>query len=98
MQTIVIMIIILIVIVAVIMFVMSAMNTDKDQTGEQANFAKCQAICSKITAFAESRGDVVRMADDNDFCELGCDKYISCNPNDLCSAGSITCSGSSSSC
>ena len=85
-QTIVILILVLVTLAVFLVFVFGISSKGTVQTHEQGNFAKCQTICTEISAYAKDNDDVENLADVKKFCDVPCDHYISCNPNGICGA------------
>ena len=95
-RTIVIVIMILIALAVVILFSIESTSRSKAGVDEQATLSKCNSICAKISAIAQTKDDVISIATEEGFCDLNCPDYITCTP-DLCS-GALTCSGNTPVC
>ncbi len=99
MQTIVLIILVIVTLAAVLIFFFSSFGQGKTGVGEQNIFAKCQALCAKITSQEPTTTTAASNAANNvGFCDSNCDSYLSCKVESVSPACLITCSGGSASC
>jgi len=95
--TIVLIVLAVVSLVVILLFFFGVFQQGKSTTQEQGNFAKCNAICTKIIAYSpKNQNEVINLATQFKYCNLQCDKYIKCN---IESANcEITCAGTTPSC
>lgn len=95
--TIVLIVLAVVSLVVILLFFFGVFQQGKSTTQEQGDFAKCNAICTKIIAYSpKTQGEVINLASKFDYCKLSCNKYIVCNVESV--SCTITCAGTAPAC